>query len=516
MKSINGEKIRTWLLSALMVHGAVAGNPDAKRLYDDLLSNYNKLVRPVVNTTDVLKVCIKLKLSQLIDVNLKNQIMTTNLWVEQSWYDYKLRWEPKEYGGVHMLHVPSDHIWRPDIVLYNNADGHYEVTLMTKATVHNSGLVMWQPPAVYKSSCSIDVEYFPYDVQTCILKLGSWTYDGFKVDLRHMDEQQGSNVVDVGVDLSEFYMSVEWDILEVPAVRNEKFYTCCDEPYLDITFNITMRRKTLFYTVNIIIPCMGISFLTVLTFYLPSDSGEKVTLSISILISLHVFFLLVVEIIPPTSLVVPLLGKYLIFAMILVSISICVTVVVLNVHFRSPQTHRMAPWVKNVFIDNLPKFLFIKRPKYNFETSLASTGPFGGSCQIHGLIPPLTQSESEDLPTVPDMEIGPSGIKSPILPNPVFSHNKCPPRVHRSCFCVQFISEHTRMQEDSTKVKEDWKYVAMVLDRLFLWIFTLAVLAGTAGIILQAPTLYDDRIPIIEQKDVDFSGNSAGRCRPPQ
>lgn len=62
------ETIRVWLLSALVVHGAVAGNPDAKRLYDDLLSNYNKLVRPVVNTSDVLRVCIKLKLSQLIDV----------------------------------------------------------------------------------------------------------------------------------------------------------------------------------------------------------------------------------------------------------------------------------------------------------------------------------------------------------------------------------------------------------------------------------------------------------------
>jgi Neurotransmitter-gated ion-channel transmembrane region len=57
-----------------------------------------------------------------------------------------------------------------------------------------------------------------------------------------------------------------------------KFYTCCDEPYLDITFNITMRRKTLFYTVNLIIPCIGITFLTVLVFYLPSDSGEKVGL----------------------------------------------------------------------------------------------------------------------------------------------------------------------------------------------------------------------------------------------
>ena len=48
----------------------------------------------------------------------------------------------------------------------------------------------------------------------------------------------------------------------------------------------------------------------------------------------------------------------------------------------------------------------------------------------------------------------------------------------------------------TTQVREDWKYVAMVLDRLFLWIFTTAVCLGTAAIILQAPTLYDDRIPI--------------------
>lgn len=57
-----------WLAACCLLRAATAGNPDAKRLYDDLLSNYNKLVRPVVNTTDVLRVCIKLKLSQLIDV----------------------------------------------------------------------------------------------------------------------------------------------------------------------------------------------------------------------------------------------------------------------------------------------------------------------------------------------------------------------------------------------------------------------------------------------------------------
>ncbi|KAK4008861.1 hypothetical protein OUZ56_013987 [Daphnia magna] len=113
--------------------------------------------------------------------NLKNQIMTTNLWVEQYWYDYKLQWEPSEYGEVSMLHVPSDHIWRPDISLYNNADGNFEVTLSTKATVYHNGLVEWKPPAIYKSSCEIDVEYFPFDEQTCVMKFGSWTYDGNKV-----------------------------------------------------------------------------------------------------------------------------------------------------------------------------------------------------------------------------------------------------------------------------------------------------------------------------------------------
>lgn len=66
-------------------------------------------------------------------------------------------------------------------VLYCSADGNFEVTLATKATIYHQGLVEWKPPAIYKSSCEIDVEYFPFDEQTCVLKFGSWTYDGFKV-----------------------------------------------------------------------------------------------------------------------------------------------------------------------------------------------------------------------------------------------------------------------------------------------------------------------------------------------
>ncbi|KAK7868866.1 hypothetical protein R5R35_014192 [Gryllus longicercus] len=573
-----------------LLAGGAAGNPDAKRLYDDLLSNYNKLVRPVVNVSDALTVKIKLKLSQLIDVNLKNQIMTTNLWVEQSWYDYKLQWDPREYGGVEMLHVPSDHIWRPDIVLYNNADGNFEVTLATKATLNYTGRVEWKPPAIYKSSCEIDVEYFPFDEQTCVMKFGSWTYDGFQVDLRHIDEVKNSNVVEIGVDLSEFYTSVEWDILEVPAVRNEKYYTCCDEPYLDITFNITMRRKTLFYTVNLIIPCMGISFLTVLVFYLPSDSGEKVSLSISILLSLTVFFLLLAEIIPPTSLVVPLLGKFVLFTMILDTFSICVTVVVLNVHFRSPQTHTMAPWVRRVFIHILPRLLVMRRPQYQTErrgggavmvrtcnglemrdpallaaaagaaagdssaSELESTRTSelfprldshdelapeldGAGCRIHGAPPPppppgaaaaaaaalcaaagVDEAPLPPPPALNGLANGAAAACGRALAAAAAAAEECRrarhwhhcPELHKAMDGVKFIADHTKREEDSTRVKEDWKYVAMVLDRLFLWIFTLAVLVGTAGIILQAPTLYDDRVPI----DVRLSEIASTTAKP--
>ena len=99
-----------------------------------------------------------------------------------------------------------------------------------------------------------------------------------QVDLKHIiqDEVGVSDLqpLEIGIELKDFYPSVEWDLLGVPAKKNEIYYTCCSEPYPDITFNISIRRKTLFHTVNLIIPCIAITFLTVLVFYLPSDSGE--------------------------------------------------------------------------------------------------------------------------------------------------------------------------------------------------------------------------------------------------
>ena len=66
-----------------------------------------------------------------------------------------------------------------------SADGNFEVTLATKATLMHTGRVEWKPPAIYHSSCEMDVEYFPFDEQTCVMKFGSWTYDGGQVMLMY-------------------------------------------------------------------------------------------------------------------------------------------------------------------------------------------------------------------------------------------------------------------------------------------------------------------------------------------
>uniref|UniRef100_A0A4W6DJ85 Cholinergic receptor nicotinic alpha 2 subunit n=1 Tax=Lates calcarifer TaxID=8187 RepID=A0A4W6DJ85_LATCA len=399
-------------------------------LFRSLFGGYSKWTRPARNITDVVIVKFGLSIAQLIDVDEKNQMMTTNVWLKQEWTDYKLQWTPSDFDNVTSIRVPSELIWVPDIVLYNNADGEFAVTHMTKAQLFHTGRVRWVPPAIYKSSCSIDVTFFPFDQQSCKMKFGSWTYDRAKIDLEPFENT---------VDLKDYWESGEWAIVNAVGTYNTKKYDCCHEIYPDITYYFVIRRLPLFYTINLIIPCLLISCLTVLVFYLPSDCGEKITLCISVLLSLTVFLLLITEIIPSTSLVIPLIGEYLLFTMIFVTLSIVITVFVLNVHHRSSATHTMPRWVRRLFLSAVPRWLCMKRPH-------------------HGLKPR-------------------GSIQSP-------SASVLSPAVVSALEGVTYIAEHLRAEDADFSVKEDWKYVAMVVDRIFLWMFIIVCLLGTVGLFL--------------------------------
>uniref|UniRef100_A0A4X2KRE2 Cholinergic receptor nicotinic alpha 2 subunit n=1 Tax=Vombatus ursinus TaxID=29139 RepID=A0A4X2KRE2_VOMUR len=438
------------------------------RLFKHLFRGYNRWSRPVQNTSDVVIIHFGLSIAQLIDVDEKNQMMTTNVWLKQEWSDYKLRWNPTEYGNITSIRVPSEMIWIPDIVLYNNADGEFAVTHMTKAHLFFTGTVKWAPPAIYKSSCSIDVTFFPFDQQNCKMKFGSWTYDKAKIDLEQMEKM---------VDLKDYWESGEWAIINAVGTYNTKKYDCCVEIYPDITYFFIIRRLPLFYTINLIIPCLLISCLTVLVFYLPSDCGEKITLCISVLLSLTVFLLLITEIIPSTSLVIPLIGEYLLFTMIFVTLSIVITVFVLNVHHRSPGTHIMPHWVRVAFLGCIPRWLWMNRPLPVLELH---HNPVQKLSTTHRWLD-TNVDEKEGEEEEESWEF--SGHSSPGLSYQRLD-SLCPPSIQKALEGVHYIADHLRTEDADFSVKEDWKYVAMVIDRIFLWMFIIVCFLGTIGLFL--------------------------------
>lgn len=445
-----------------------------ERLVNYLLSpdRYNKLIRPAVNKSQQVTIAIQVSLAQLISVNEREQIMTTNCWLTQVWNDYRLMWDPEEYEGIRKVRLPSQHIWLPDIVLYNNADGTYEVSFYSNAVISNNGEVAWLPPAIYKSACKIEVRDFPFDQQNCTLKFRSWTYDHTEIDLILLSDFASRD---------DFKPSGEWDIISLPGRKNEDPN---DVTYLDITYDFIIRRKPLFYTINLIIPCVLITSLAILVFYLPSDCGEKMTLCISVLLALTVFLLLISKIVPPTSLAVPLIGKYLMFSMVLVTFSIVTSVCVLNVHHRSPSTHTMPKWVKYYFLARLPGFLFMRRPGKAHKREKFRRKHQHGSLSD----PPAKREADESDPTFFVNEDSTKHIGWRPSESTEFRKRmavKCSADMEEAVKGVRYIADKLKSEDDDEGIIEDWKYVAMVIDRLFLWIFVLVCVTGTIGLFMQ-------------------------------
>ncbi|XP_032324850.1 LOW QUALITY PROTEIN: neuronal acetylcholine receptor subunit alpha-3 [Camelus ferus] len=477
----------------------VASASDAEhRLFERLFEDYNEIIRPVANVSDPVIIQFEVSMSQLVKVDEVNQIMETNLWLKQIWNDYKLKWNPSDYDGAEFLHVPAQKIWKPDIVLYNNAVGDFQVDDKTKALLKYTGEVTWIPPAIFKSSCKIDVTYFPFDYQNCTMKFGSWSYDKAKIDLV---------LIGNSMNLKDYWESGEWAIIKAPGYTHDIKYNCCEEIYQDITYSLYIRRLPLFYTINLIIPCLLISFLTVLVFYLPSDCGEKVTLCISVLLSLTVFLLVITETIPSTSLVIPLIGEYLLFTMIFVTLSIVITVFVLNVHYRTPTTHTMPTWVKTIFLNLLPRVMFMTRPASSKGTT-RKPRPFH-SAELSNLNC-FSRTESkgckEGYPCqdgrcsychhrrvkISNFSANLTRSSSSESVDAVLSLSALSPEIKEAIQSAKCIAENMKAQNEAKEIQDDWKYVAMVIDRIFLWVFILVCILGTAGLFLQPLMARDD------------------------
>ncbi|KAL0121523.1 hypothetical protein PUN28_006800 [Cardiocondyla obscurior] len=513
------------LLLTVLPQESLCGRHE-KRLLNHLLANYNTLERPVANESEPLEVKFGITLQQIIDVDEKNQILTTNAWLKLEWTDYNLQWNESEYGGVKDLRITPNKLWKPDILMYNSADEGFDGTYQTNVVVTHNGSCLYVPPGIFKSTCKIDITWFPFDDQHCDMKFGSWTYDGNQLDLVLNSEEGG--------DLSDFIMNGEWYLIGMPGKKNTIMYQCCPEPYVDITFTIQIRRRTLYYFFNLIVPCVLISSMALLGFTLPPDSGEKLTLGVTILLSLTVFLNLVAESMPTTSDAVPLigvtillsltvflnlvaetlpqvsdaiplLGSYFNCIMFMVASSVVLTVLVLNYHHRSPDRYVMPNWVRLLFLQWLPCVLRMSRPgkKITKKTILmanrmkemelqerSSKSLLANVLDIdddfrHGnsAANPASGYISRSAYGTP-LSTRPATVEETSASLPLSGMQK---ELHTILKELQFITNRMKKADEDGEIVSDWKFAAMVVDRLCLFIFTLFTVLATIVILCRAP-----------------------------
>ncbi|XP_025416890.1 acetylcholine receptor subunit alpha-type acr-16-like isoform X1 [Sipha flava] len=474
-------------LTAVKIKESVQGKFE-RQLLDDLLMEYNPLERPVSNESDPLEVTFGITLQQIIDVDEKNQIVITNAWLNMEWVDYNMRWNISEYGGVKDLRLNPNRLWKPDILMYNSADEKFDGTYQTNVVVRHNGTCLYIPPGIFKSTCKIDITWFPFDDQNCIMKFGSWTYNGFQLDLVLKSD---------GGDLSDFTTNGEWYLLGMPGKKNVIMYGCCPEPYVDITFTIKIRRRTLYYFFNLIVPCVLISSMALLGFTLPPDCGEKLTLEITILLSLTVFLNLVAESMPTTSEAVPLIGTYFNCIMFMVASSVVLTLVVLNYHHRTADIHTMGPWVKCFFLLWLPWILCMQRPGKDISfKAIKSRYTDRRGMELR------ERSSRSLLANVLDID---DDFRASVLSHRAAYNNGAAastssPASESKTVCnysarelqlilqeVRHITDYMRKQEEDQEVINDWKYAAMVVDRFCLIVFTFFTLVATVAVLYSAP-----------------------------
>ncbi|CAD5123976.1 DgyrCDS12281 [Dimorphilus gyrociliatus] len=433
--------------------------PDEQRLLETILYDYNTAARPVYNASKTVTVKFGLTLTQIADMDEVNQVLTTNVWLEQEWTDERLTWDPSDYNGLEVLRIPCQRIWLPDIVLYNSADDFTEGFMQTKAMVTSKGNVFWPPPAKLRSSCKIDITYFPFDDQKCHMKFGSWTYDGHQVDITNRSEV---------IDLDNYVFSGEWQLLYIKMIRNEVHYGCCDEPYPDVTFYIVMRRRTLYYLFNIIFPCLWLTVLSLLGFWLPPDSGEKITLGITVLLAFSVFMLLIAESMPATSEFVPLIGIYLTVTMAMTSLSIVLTVFVLQLHHVGPHQKAVPLLVRKLVIEGIGRLLCMKSHLKHYYTRQTDQNR-ADEIALSNL---EDQNNGRLRSHVPDIQVGSADRN--VSYDGLSNH-------------LRILVSKSGDEDDMQDIINDWRLVAHIMDRFLFWLFLIGSFLSSITILVFCP-----------------------------
>ncbi|XP_070562855.1 neuronal acetylcholine receptor subunit alpha-10-like [Ptychodera flava] len=454
-------------------------------LLRDLLMEYNSLVRPVVDPATVLEVMHGMSINQIVQMDEINQQVTVAVHLRQSWNDEFLRWNPEDYGGITHTRIPRDLIWLPDINLYNSVDKDFGRTADSNVIVRHDGTVKWYAQALFTSSCTFDILYVPYDVQQCYMTFASWTYNTSLLFLKN-----GST----GAWLDSYYQNNQWELLDAPVQRAVHTLECCHFSVAELTYTLILRRQPFFHFIFIIIPFILMSGVSLLVFLLPAESGEKLALCITNLLTLIIFFDSIGASLPATSdAKFPLIGLYFFSSICMVVLSCVAAVTVLKMHHMKNEDKPVPRWLRRVVFGRFglhclvwhlvprakakhnlcttkvsactPSDIAISTSRttnHNIESFIFENGAFGGQ-ETESL---QDYAEDDDRFTLVAMQRDLAEILWRMRKQE--SERKAQVKLEDNC--------------DANEL--DWKYVAVALDRFFFILFGMYFCANTASAFL--------------------------------
>ncbi|XP_077977258.1 neuronal acetylcholine receptor subunit alpha-10-like [Glandiceps talaboti] len=450
-----------------------------QKLFEDLFTGYNRRVRPVRNFTHPITVYFNIRINQIADMDERNQILKVNAWTEQQWTDEMVLWKPNMYDGLSEIRVPASELWLPDITLYNNADTHDYASDNTTASnaivMYNGTVKLKSKPTLLKSTCKINVKYFPFDVQACKLKFGSWTYTSMQINLLNSS---------YSLHGEGYIRNEQWEMVYNVTQRNVKDYICCPEQYIDVTFYLCLRRKPMYYIYNLIIPCLLLCALSLTGFFMPYSVGVvKASISVTLILSLTVFLLLVAEMMPRTSEEIPLIGQYYLATMCLISLSTAMNVAVLNVHGCK---RRVPEWIRLVVLKYIAFMVCMGKCIKDtgvLSKELPKDKPIVNNLK-HSPMPQLRDSIHNMKGTCRQVSL--HGIRDPYedLDDGESRFGKISHYVDQIFKHLQTIQ---RKNDRKLIIREQWACVAAVLDKALMYLFLSCTLVTSLALLLQDP-----------------------------
>ncbi|KAK3733610.1 hypothetical protein QZH41_005191 [Actinostola sp. cb2023] len=194
--------------------------------------------------------------------------------------------------------------------------------LSSKIILRYTGEVEWYSPVIVSTECKVDVQHFPFDDQQCSLEFGSWTYSGAKIDI-HLQLPY--------VDDENYSENQEWLLYDSKAEKRIRKYNCCPDTYPTLVFTLFIKRRAMFFLCNLIIPCGLITAVSLFSFILPPNSGERVSFVITVLLALTVYMMIVTEKLPQSA-QMSLASKFFLCLMVQLGLSLVATCFIIRLH----------------------------------------------------------------------------------------------------------------------------------------------------------------------------------------